>query len=89
MPTPRTDDRVSPALSGLEPDQPNFWRRVVETSMGAPYHHEPLIPASRGTAAANLAILRTAAADDGQSLTVGEANAAILMASEFGKLINE
>jgi hypothetical protein len=55
-------------------------------AMNAPYRHEQLIPASRGTAEVNLAILWSQAASEGRHLTAEQSSAAIRIALKLGLL---
>jgi hypothetical protein len=57
--------------------------------MGAPYGHEPTIPATRHTAGINVAILRTQAMSKGRPLTLLQAAAATRMAVALRTIVNE
>ena len=55
--------------------------------MASAYRREPLIPATRLTAATNLAILRTQAAAKRSELTPDQATAAIRMAMQLERVV--
>jgi hypothetical protein len=57
--------------------------------MASVYRCEPLITATRMTAATNLAILRTQAAKKRYELTSKQVTAAIIMAVELDRVVNE
>jgi hypothetical protein len=58
-------------------------------TMAGTYHREPLIAATRMTAAANLAMLRTQAASRKLALTPTQATAAIRIAFQLEKVVYE
>ena len=55
--------------------------------MSRAYRHEPFIPATRVTAAANLSVLRTKAASRRWDLTPDQARAAMRVADQLDKII--
>ena len=57
--------------------------------MASIYRHEPLIAATRMTAAVNLSILRTQAAAQRRTLSSAQIAAAVLMAVQFEKVVRE
>jgi hypothetical protein len=57
--------------------------------MAAAFNIEPLIPATRMTAAANLRILRSRAAGRRLDLTNSQITAAIVAAMELDRIVNE
>jgi hypothetical protein len=57
--------------------------------MSSSYRHEPLIAATRMTAAANLAILRTQASSKRRELTPSQATAAMLIAVQFERIVRD
>jgi hypothetical protein len=57
--------------------------------MASAYRREPLIPATRMTAATNLAILRTQAASRKRPLTAEQAAAAVRMAMQLERVLSD
>jgi len=51
------------------------------------YRHKPFVPATRVTAAANLAVLRAKAASKTWDLTSDQARAAMRMADQLDKIV--
>ena len=57
--------------------------------MAGAFRRESLIPATRLTAAANLAILRTQAASKGLEVTQSQSTVALLMALELERVVGD